>query len=268
MAWMAYSLGVRSTAHAMKKEENEMKKNLLAAFFSLLLLSGWAMAAEIPSFPFVFVSGQAEREVVPDKATVSFGVQVFNEDPDKALSVISERSAELMSIFGKYGIENADVVAYEINKETVRQRKDYVALGILGYELTRRMSVTVRMLGKFDALMTQIVGLKNVTSIQTVFDTTKRKEIEADLFREAAQKTRDQADLLAKGFGSEIASVHAISSSQRGFGSMDSEFGMGPNYRGYGEPVPAGIAEQKSMKVFVPNTIKLKEAVSAIFRLK
>ena len=244
-----------------------MKRYFLTSFLSLLLSSGWCMAAEIPSFPFVFVSGQAEREVVPDKATVSFEVEVFDENPDKALSVVAERSAELMSIFAKYSIENTDVVAYDINKETVRQRKDFVALGILGYQLTRPMSVTVRMLSKFDGLMTQIVGVKNVTKVHTVFDTTKRKEIEADLFKQAAQKARDQAELLAKGFGSEISSVHAISASRWGFGGMDSEFGMGPDYGEYAVAASAAV-EEKSMKVFVPNTIKLQKAVSAIFRLK
>ncbi len=246
-----------------------MKRYFLAGFLFLSLspLLG-AAAADIPSYPFVFVSGQAEREVVPDKATVSLGVEVFDENPDKALSMIAERSAELMSIFAKYGIDNADVVAYEINKQTVRQTKDFVALGILGYELTRRMSVTVHMLDKFDGLMTEIVGLKNVTNVHTIFDTTKRKEIEADLFKQAAQKARDQAELLANGFGSEISSVQAISGSQGGFGNMDGEFGMGPNYRGYAAAAAPAALQERSMKVLVPNTIKLRETVSAIFRLK
>jgi len=129
------------------------------------------------------------------------------------------------------------------------------------------MIVTVRTLGKFDALMTQIVDLKNVTKIHTVFDTTKRKEIEAELFREAAQKARAQAELLSNGFGSEIFSVHAIAASQWGFGGLDSEFGVGASYRGYAAPA-AAASEEKSVKVFVPNTIKLQKAVSAIFRLK
>jgi len=93
-----------------------MKRCFWFGFLFLLLVPGWCIAAETPSLPFVFVSGQAEREVVPDKATVNFSVEVFDENPDRALSVITERSAELMSIFEKQGIESADVVAYQINK--------------------------------------------------------------------------------------------------------------------------------------------------------
>jgi len=238
-----------------------MKRCFLAGLLCLFLSSGWAMAGELPSFPFVFVSGEAGKEVMPDKAIVGFGVEVFDANPDKALSTMEERSAELMAIFTKYGIENKDVIAYDINKQAVRQIK-----GIVGYELTRTMSVTVRVLDRFDGLMTDIVSLKNTTGIRTVFDTTKRKEIEVDLFREAAQKAREQADLLAKGFGTEVSSVHAISASQGGFGNIENEFGMGAGFRGYVAQAAGPLA--KTVQVFVPNTIKLQESVSAIFRLK
>jgi uncharacterized protein len=245
-----------------------MKRCILTVIVILLLLPGWGMASGIPTFPFVFVTGQAEQEVSPDIATVSFGVQVFDADPGHALSQIEERSAELMAIFAKSGVENKDVVAYEINKEVVRERKDYIALKILGYELTRRMSVTIRKLADFDVLMMQFIGLKNVSQVHTVFDTTKRKEIESDLFRQAAQKARQQADLLAKGFGSEISSVHAISVTPWGFGGIDNEFGLGPTYRGYAAAAPAQAAREKGMNVLVPNTIKLQKAVSAIYKLR
>jgi len=172
-----------------------------------------------------------------------------------------------MAIFTKYSIESEDVVAYDINKRAVRQTKDSVALGILGYELTRTMSATIRVLDRFDGLMTEIVSLKNTTGMRTVFDTTKRKEIELDLFTRAAQKARDQADLLAKGFGTEVSSIYAITASQGGFGNIENEFLGGAGFRGYVASQAAGPLA-KSVQVFVPNTIRLQESMSAIFRLK
>ena len=240
-----------------------MKRYFLAGLLCLLLWPGWAMAGEIPSFPFVFVSGEAETEVMPDKAMVSFGVEVLDASPDKALSTIEERSAELMAIFTKYGIESKDVVAYDINKRVVRQIK-----GPDGYEMTRTMSITIRALDRFDSLMTEIVSLKNTTGIRTVFDTTKRKEVELDLFTKAAKKARDQADLLAKGFGTEVSSIYAISASQGGFGNIENEFLGGAGFRGYVARAAEAGTLAKSVQVFVPNTIRLQESVSAIFKLK
>lgn len=249
-----------------------MKKCLVAAVLFHVLSSSWAIASGIPTFPFIYVTGQAEQEVSPDIAKITFGIQVYDEDPGKALSLIEQRSAQVLAILAKNGVENKDVVAFDINKDTVRERKDFVALKILGYELTRRMSATIRKLDRFDVLMTQLIELKNTLNIQTVFDTTNRKDIEADLFRQAAEKARQKADHLAKGFGSEIASVHAISVTPFGFGGMDDQFGVGSTYRVY-YPAPAphpaaGPVREKTMNLLVPNTIKLQEAVSAIYKLK
>jgi len=244
-----------------------MKKYVLIAILGILFLPCWVGASEIPDFPFVFVSGRAETEVVPDFATVTFRVEAFDINPDKALSVVEKRSNELVSIFNRFGIEKKDIMAFEVNKETVRQTKDYVKLGILGYEVTRPISLTIRKLDKFDTIMTQLLNLKNITNIHTGFDTSKRKEIEAELMKQAAQKAREQAEFLSKGFGSEISGVHAISVSPEDFGNLGVAFGLG---RGYGAQysLSSRTKMEESVTVFVPNTIKIEKVVNAIFRLK
>lgn len=225
----------------------------------------FSMSSDIPDFPFIFVTGQAETEVPPDIATVTFAIEAFDEDPDKALSVVQERTAELTTGLSSYHIERKDLVAFEITKETVREMKDYVRLRILGYEVSRRISVTVRYLDKYDAFMTRLLSLRNVAKVRTQCDTTKRKVLEVDLLTKAAQKAREQADLLAKSFGREISAVQAISPDSRGFGNLGAEFGMRGGYYGVeGQVFEAALKE----KIFLPSTIKLQKAVNAIFRLK
>ncbi len=163
-----------------------MKWWISAIILAVALVPQVSISSDIPEFPFIFVTGQAETEVPPDIATVSFAIEAFDEDPDKALSVIQERTAELTIGLSSYRIEKKDLVAFEITKETVRERKDYVRLRILGYEVSRRISVTVRHLDKYDALMTRLLSLKNVAKIQTRCDTTKRKGLETDLLTRAA----------------------------------------------------------------------------------
>jgi uncharacterized protein len=243
-----------------------MKKCALIAILVLLLLPGSGVASGIPTFPFVFVSGQAEKEVPPDVATVSFNVQAFDKDPAKALSVVRERSSQLMAIFNKYGIDKKDVVAFEINKETVRETKNYVALRILGYEITRQINITVRKLDGFDALMTQMMSLRNISHLRTAFDTTQRKDIEAELFGQAAQKAREQAELLAKGFGSEIASVHAISVSP--FPVIEEVFGVGSAYGMHFSTLEEKSVKREAVMVLVPSTVNLLKAVNAIYKLR
>jgi len=94
---------------------------ILGIIVSALLL-GPSAEAQLPDFPFVFAIGQAESELPPDIATVSFQVLAYNEDPSIALSIIHTRSGELLGLFKKKGISEADIVSYEIDK-SARQRE-------------------------------------------------------------------------------------------------------------------------------------------------
>jgi uncharacterized protein len=241
-----------------------MRKSFLLICMALLLIPQAVTAAGLPEFPFVFVSGQSETEVAPDIATLSFRIEAFNENPDIALKIVNERSAEVFELFSKNDIEKKDVIAYEISKDTVRQTKEYVRLGISGYEIKRRISVTIRKLNTFDQLMTHLLNLKNISNIQPQFDTTKRKDIETELTKQAAVKARQEAEILAKGFGSEVLSIYAISTSPSQFGYIEMQFGFGPGHREYA----AAAYKSERVNVYMPNTIKLQQRVNAIFKIK
>ena len=240
-----------------------MKKYLWTIIFLLSVIGVSAHASQLPDFPFVFAHGSAETEVSPDIATVSFRVEEFDENPTKALEVLRNRSAELIAFFAEHKIKKEDIVAYEIDKRAVRERKDYNELKILGYEVSRRFSVILRDLSHYEQFVKKLLYLKNVVNINAEFDRTDRKKIEADLIAEASRNAREQAELMAKGFGVKLGSVFAIS--QRGFQSLGMEFGVA----GYepGVAFEKRIMEEKEF-LFVPSTINLKNTVTAIFKLK
>ncbi|MFX0201767.1 MAG: SIMPL domain-containing protein [Candidatus Hodarchaeota archaeon] len=239
-----------------------MKKYLLSIILLLSVLGVGAHASQLPDFPFVFAQGRGEIEVPPDIATVSFHVEEFNENATNALEVVRNRSAELITFFAEHKIKKEDIVAYEIDKKAVRERKDYKELKILGYEVSRRFSITLRDLSLYEQFIKKLLFLKNVVNINAEFDRTDRKKIEADLIAEASRNAREQAELMAKGFGVQLGSVFAIS--QRGFQRLATEFGV----MGYEH----GVAYKKRMVakdfLFAPSTITLQNTVTAIFKLK
>ena len=62
--------------------------------------------------------------------------------------------------------------------------------------------------------------------------------------------------------------MHAISVSPGGFGGLEGEFGMGGAvFHGFADAAPTA-AREKGMNVLVPSTIKLRKAVSAIYKIK
>ena len=120
----------------------------------------------------------------PDTATVAFSVKEFSEVSDVALQVVEVRSVELIAFFDEMKIGREDIVAYEIDKRAVRERKDYLRLTILGYELSRSFSVTLRDLGRYERLVRRLLSLKNVVDVSTTFDPTDRK-----VYRSASSST-------------------------------------------------------------------------------
>ena len=76
-----------------------MKKYICTAIFLLFIMGVAAHASELPEFPFISAKGEAEIEVAPDIATVSFIVIHFEEDATNALKVVRDRSAEIIAFF-------------------------------------------------------------------------------------------------------------------------------------------------------------------------
>lgn len=240
-----------------------MKKIVLIV--CLWLVASLAFASSLPEFPFVSSNGYAEEKLPPNMAKVSFWLKSFNEKPENAVDTIRQRSKELLEFCTKHEIKREDIVAYEINKNIVREIKDYQQLNILGYEVTRQFTINLNGLEKYQPLAKKLLSMENVESLDTKFDRTDREKIESELLTKAAADAKRQAEHLAKGFDAQIDSVFAISKHK--FEDID-YFLIGAEYLeridlGSGQALP-----DEKESIFVPSTIIFKNMVGAIFRLK
>jgi len=239
-----------------------MKRMFLCTVL-LLVLAFPAAASELPDFPFAYVTGNAEIEVPPDIATTTFRIEAFDKESERVMAAVEERSEEVVSLLEKYGIKRKDIVSYELRKTTVREQRNYTRLGILGYEVDRRFSITIRELERYGALAEALLNVENLTELNTVFDTTRRKAIEKDLIAQASANAREKADALAKGYGTQIEAVFAITADDTGFRHISGVFGLRSDSVGRAE---AKLAAGSTL--FVPTTIKFGRTATAIYRLE
>jgi uncharacterized protein YggE len=243
-----------------------MKKLIFILTILFVLLSFNASASEMPDFPFVFAEGKAETEVPPDMAIVRFYVKEFNEDPTKALAVVRERSSELLTFFAKLKIAEKDITAYEIDKRPMRERdKNYTTVKILGYEIWRYISVTLRDLTQYEQFIKKLLSLNNIMNIRTKFERSDREKIEVDLIAQACQNAHEQAKLMAKGLGVQLGSVFSIS--QEGFANLSTKFGVS-GYERYIHAAGSTQGIEGEEFLFVPSTITFRNSVRVIFKLK
>ncbi|WP_417915631.1 SIMPL domain-containing protein [Candidatus Electronema sp. JM] len=242
-----------------------------------------AHAFEIPDFPFVYAQGEAEKKIPPDIATISFKVQQYDESAEKALDTVQKRCAELVVFLTEQQISKDDIVAYQIDKRAVREQKinSFNQLKILGYEATRSFSVKLKELSRYEQIIKKLLAFQNVIYVNTMFDRTDRKKIEADLIAEASSNAKSQAELMASGFGAEVESVFSVS--QEDFRKIsDAEFivsssnSLAAGYEGIKIGIGMSSAEFEKIKLqqqageflFVPSVITLQKNIKVIFKLK
>lgn len=238
---------------------------ILSAWLFILLSCAPALAESLPAFPFVFVTGEASRDVAPDKASVNFRIEVFDASADGALKLVTERSRQVVALLKKHGIADNDITAYDIAKRAVRQNgQQGEPLEILGYETSRSFSATLRDVKHYDAFVRGLLGLPNVVDVGASFAVTKQKDIEAALVADAVADARAQAQRMAEAAGMKLGAPHALS--QADFGAIPAHFGMGEPQG----PVAYRMAQAEpgGDVFFVPSTIPLQAQIRMLYRLE
>jgi len=199
-------------------------------------------------------------------AKVTFYLKAFHENSNNAIDIVQQRSKELLSFFVEQQVKEEDIIAYELDKNIVRERnKDFQELKILGYEVTRRFSITLHNLQQYEIFAKKLFSLENVENIYTVFERTDEETIKADLLIKAGKDAMQQAERMAKGFDVQVGPVFAIS--EQGFSDIGTQFGLGREGRttySKGEPPPY----EKDEFLFVPSTITFMNSVSVLFKLQ
>jgi len=238
--------------------------NRLAA--ATLIAAGTLVSpgADMPEFPFVFARGYAEVELQPDTATVSFNVKAFDKEAAKAVATVEDCSRQLLALFANQSIKKDDVTAFQVDKNAVREQKDYQGLAILGYNVSRQFSVTLRDLSTYDAFIKALLAMDSVVEPYAQFDRTDREKVETDLVAKASAKAREKAEMLAKGFSAKLGPVQAIS--QTDLQNLGAEFGIGNAPFGGSAAMAGGEGPERTL--FLPSTIKLQTEVTAIFRIQ
>ncbi|WP_394391149.1 SIMPL domain-containing protein [Shewanella woodyi] len=230
----------------------------------LLASAPFGYSANLPDFPFVVSVGNAEREVKPDIATLNLEIISFEEKSDLSLEKVSTATESVLKVLQSYGVKSEAIEATDIEKSTKRKRdSDYNRLEILGYEVSRSLTIELRDLSKYSELISDIVAIDNLSSVQTAFDASNRKDIERALVNAASIDAREKAEQMAESLNTEIHSVYAISQDSD-FGSFFATFGA------RSDQMMASLysSHQAHVAMFVPKNIKIRQGINVVFKIE
>ncbi len=180
---------------------------LIMLLFTLFVAD--AGAEEDPRL--VTVSGSGEILTEPDIAVVGIGVEERASTVDEARRRVNETVTAVLALTRRQGIPEEQVASaalivrpdYQWLPES-RQQK------LLGYVVTRRMSIRLTDISELGELFEGVLKLGINQVDPPVFDTARRAGLERQALAAAATDARARATVLADALGMKLGPVHRI----------------------------------------------------------
>lgn len=230
----------------------------------IALTAAKVAASPLPDFPFIAVTGEARLDIAPDKARIQFVIRHTAQTAAASTEAVYRQSAELMQFLAKQGVTTDDIEAAQINKEALH--KDYNDRTITGYEASQPVTVTLKQLTNYVAVMDYLFKQPQIFSIHGSFDSSQRLQHERKLSELAGADAKQRAELLAGAQGVKISSVFAISEAG-GWAQLPADFGFGPGAVSYGPMRMSAEKADVSANLVLPRHITLNKSVNVIYKI-
>ncbi|MBR4744757.1 MAG: SIMPL domain-containing protein [Oscillospiraceae bacterium] len=218
-----------------------MKKSIAAAVCAAIILAlvlgltgcGAASSAVVTpaaaaaeTVPQITVSASASVKLVPDKATVSFGVTTQEKTPEQAQSKNSEAVQKVMDVLTGRGIEEKSI---RTDSYSMYPQYDWSENGdqrIIGYVVTTSMTVKDQDIADLGKLLSACVeaGINDVDSVR--FLCSGYDEAYREALKEAVALSRDEAEAMAAGAGKKLGDPISIT---EGYQDTSSRYGKTAN---------------------------------------
>lgn len=233
-----------------------------AAVVAVCVFAAVSLAEEAP--PSISTNGESIVYVTPDEVIVSFGIETFDADLDKAKSLNDERAAKLVQAIKGLGIEAKHIQTDNLMIE-LSYRSNRPWEGIAGYFARRAYSVRLKDVKLFEKLID--TGLKNgANQLQGFsFRTTELRKYRDQARSMAAKAAREKAETLAKDLDCSVGRPRQISEGYVGFygGYMGRMNAMAQNSVQF-TPAPAS----EEMETMPLGQIAVQAQISVTFDLK
>lgn len=184
------------------------------------------VASSSESVQEITVSASSTVRLVPDKATVSFGVTTQEETAELAQSKNSEAVKNVMEVLTGRGVEERSIRTNYYNMYPQYDWSDRGEQQIIGYVVTTSMSVQDQDIEDLGALLSACVaaGINNIDSVS--FLCSSYDEAYSQALAQAVEASRTKAEALATAAGKKLDEPISIT---EGWQDTSARYGRGVN---------------------------------------
>lgn len=215
-----------------------------------LLLVLWApfAAAQVnalPSLPHLLVKGEASRDVVPDRFTVSITLSALDMQPEVARERVQTNLGALLNGLKSGGAiaDSIDASTFSVQPEHSYESQKRVYQGI---RATRALRVTFPDAETTRAFLAKLPAGEDVQLVGIEPTFSGESALRGELKAEAMRQTRDTADVLVKSYGARLGALYSVSDVAPSF-AYGIQAGQWPTSRGGGGSRAAPAASPASL---------------------
>jgi hypothetical protein len=207
-----------NNAHLSKEETVMGSTKIFVSVSSLLamvIFTSFTAAQQVPP-PSISTIGEAVVYVTPDEVIVSFGIETFDAELDRAKLLNDDRSGQLVRAIKGLGVDAKYIQTDNLGIE-VSYRSNHPWEGIGGYFARRTYMITLKDVKQFEKLVD--TSLKNGANQLSgfTFRTTELRKYRDQARSMAAQAAREKAVALAKDLDSTVGRSRQITEGYEGY---------------------------------------------------
>ena len=221
----------------------------------------FAVASDLPDYPFIHANGVGFAYVMPDIGEIDFEILAVDADPEVARQLVEARIAQLRALAEGLGLA-ADALEIRDVRKAIRKEESRPD-GVAYYSLRCGVHIKVKDLAKWPELMLPLIDMPNLDGFTTEFSVADRDKVEMDLLNEAIRAARKRGEGMAAGFGKKLGPVAAVSSGQ--LANLTRAMGLSPVDRfNRGSSAAQTVNKRELLLVTV---LKWSQAVDVIFKI-
>lgn len=165
----------------------------------------------------ITVSGSADILVVPDKVSITLGIETINEDVNEAKRENDERVAKILELAKKYGVASRDIQTNYVNIEPRCKNGyyncdwSYAKNEFAEFVVTRDIVITLKDLTKFEGLLTAVIDQGEANRVGGIsFHTTDLRTYKDQARELAARAAKEKATAIAGELGASIGKPYTV----------------------------------------------------------
>ncbi len=199
------------------EEGDTMNKTLLTILTLLsVILLGCVQLGPSQGKNEVSVSGDAEKQVAPDKAEIFFTVMTNDTSPKTAENANSEITNAAIDALKKAGVASEDIetLSYNIYPNLVWDPRTGEQTQ-KGYIVNNAFKVTTKDFGKIGTLLQVAVdaGVNQIQQVQFTLTKTTENEVKKEVLKEATEAARSKAEAIAEGLEARLGDLKRVQES-------------------------------------------------------